>query len=108
MDRELGDVGFFGDFLYLDHEGGDFVLGGEAFGVFEDLAFDVGSVAPDVLELGYRSFELGFLGFFAGPLIVPGEILLPQGAEEQEVVGDREQDQDQGPQDEDVPIVAVH
>jgi hypothetical protein len=73
----LGHLGFVGNLLYLDYEGRDFVLCGNAFGILKDLALNIGSVAPDVLKVGGRLFELALLSFFLGALFICGKVLLP-------------------------------
>jgi hypothetical protein len=94
--------------LYLHNEGGYLFLLGNALGVFEDLALNLGGVAPSVLQLGYALLEPGELLLFLHALVVAVQILLPQRAKKQEIVGNGEHDQYEYPQDEDVAVGAVH
>jgi hypothetical protein len=104
----LSDIRRLRDLFYLDDEGGNLRLFGDTFGELEDLTLDVVGVAPDILQLGGGLLQLLLLGLLAGPLVVLGQVILPQGAKEQEVVGDGQHDQNEDAQDQDVPVVLVH
>ena len=84
------------------------VLLGDALGVFEDLALNLGGVAPGVFELGYAHLEPGELLLLQHSLVVAVQVLLPKRAKEQEIVGDGEHDQHEYPQYEDGAIDTVH
>jgi hypothetical protein len=107
-DRELRDARGTGDLLYLDHQGWDLGFFRDPLAVFQELAFDLRGVALHLFEPGDIMLQVRQLGLLLGALLRPLVEAVQEGAEQQEVITDDEEQDDQEAEDQDVPVAAVH
>src|SRR5215210_830680 len=106
--QELGHARGASDLLNLDDERGYLRLRRDSLAKFEELAFDLGGVAPDFLELVYLLLYLVELGLF----IVTRRGLFVEVSQKrtqkQEIEDNNENDYSERPEDEQVTVVTAH